>query len=307
MKIVVTGGAGFIGSQLVERLLFQGHQVIVLDNLVRGLREYVDPRADFYRVDICRFEEVQKILSEHRPDIIFHLAAQIDVRASILDPLKDAEINAQASIHLIELARRLQVKKFIFASSGGAIYSARGVRPTPEDGPALPTSPYGINKLMVDHYLCYLAEVFGFEFVSLRYANVYGPRQKTSGEGGVVSIFLAQMLENKAPLIYGNGLQTRDFVYVEDVVEANMLALESEVTGLFNIGSGVEISINRLFAETNQLFDNHFSPRYTTARPGEQEASCLDSRKARQDLHWSSQFSLREGLKKTLSWIQQTG
>lgn len=278
MKILVSGGAGFIGSNLVDKLVELGHNVVVIDNLSTGKKENLNKKAVFYETDIINKPILEKIFEKERFEIVFHLAAQIDVRKSVEDSSKDAETNIIGSLNLLELSRKYRIKKFIFSSTGGAIYGDCKI-PTPENEKEMPFSPYGCAKLAVEKYIYYFNKVFGLDYVILRYANVYGPRQNSKGEAGVVAIFLAKMINNTNPEINGTGEQTRDFVFVDDVVEANILAL-SKVSGVFNISTGKETSINEIFHKLNSLFDSKFSEKHAEAKKGEQEKSCLDNKKA---------------------------
>jgi len=230
MKILVTGGAGFIGSHLVDRLIKEGHKVVIIDNLSTGKKENLNPRAKFYQLDICS-PKISEVFKKEKPKAVFHLAAQIDLRKSVNDPVFDANINILGSLNLIQnflqnLKFKIQNSKFIFSSTGGAMYGNADIIPTPENYSARPISPYGIAKLSIEYYLYYYQKVFGLNFISLRYGNVYGPRQDSKGEAGVVAIFCDKILTGATSIINGNGRQTRDYVYVDDVVEANILAFK---------------------------------------------------------------------------------
>jgi UDP-glucose 4-epimerase len=304
MNILVTGGAGFIGSHLVDALQKDSHQVTVLDNLSSGLTKNITPQTAFIEGDICNAALVAKVFKENSFDAVFHLAAQIDVRASVADPLHDADINIVGSLHLIQSAAQSGVKKFIFSSSGGAIYGDTEMRPTPETHSENPLSPYGIGKLTIDKYLAFYEAQFGMQTVSLRYANVYGPRQNPHGEAGVVAIFLQKMLAGINPIINGDGEQTRDYVFVKDVAQANILALTSEKSGVYNIGTGVETSVNALFTLLNKNFGDRFTEEHGESKPGEQKTSSLNAIKAQQELSWQSTLPLEEGLKQTYEWFK---
>lgn len=302
MKILVTGGAGFIGSHLVDALVAAGHQVVVVDNLRTGKREQVNSAAVFENVDIVKPTLVD-VVSEHKPEVIFHLAAQGDVRYSVTDPVPDAEINILGSVNLLHAARQRQVRRIIFSSSGGAIYGDTAVRPTPETHPAAPASPYGIGKLTVEHYLR-VERQFGLSTISLRYGNVYGPRQRADGEAGVVAIFADRLLRGQPAVINGDGAQTRDFVYVADVVAANLAALASAVEGEFNIGTGREVTIRELAAMLRQQVGRgDFT--HGPAKPGEQQTSSLDCSLARRTLGWQPTVTLEEGIANTVAWFRQ--
>ncbi|GBE17282.1 UDP-glucose 4-epimerase [bacterium BMS3Abin15] len=303
-KILITGGAGFIGSHIVDALINKDHDVIVVDNLVTGQKENVNSKAKFYEKDITDFTEMERIFLSEKPEVIFHLAAQIDVRKSLEDPLFDANSNIMSSLNLIELSQENNIKKFIFSSTGGAIYGETESRPTKENHPEWPLSPYGVAKLTVDKYLNYYNKVFGFNYTSLRYGNVYGPRQNPHGEAGVVAIFINKMLGGKQPVINGDGLQTRDYVYVKDIVNANMLALENlNKVGVYNIGTGKETSVNDLFTEINNHFDKKFKEKFGPGKEGEQKTSCLDYSKIKTAMNWEPKIDFGDGIKKTFIWF----
>jgi len=302
--ILVTGGAGFIGSHLTDRLLKEGHKVVVIDNLATGKKENLNSKAKFYKIDICS-PKINQIFKKEKPQIVFHYAAQIDVRKSAEDPIGDAKINILGSLNILENCQKYKVKKLIFASTGGAIYGEANIIPTPEDYPEYPLSPYGIEKLTIDKYLNYYYQVFSLPYVSLRLANIYGPRQNSKGEAGVVAIFLDKMLNGEQPVINGNGKQTRDFVYVDDVVEANILAMKKNKVGIFNISTAKETNINTIFRKIKELITSKCKEIHGPAKEGEQKRSCLDFSKAKQELGWKPKYSLEEGLKKTVEWFKE--
>ncbi len=304
MKILVTGGAGFIGSHLADALIFKKHRVLVIDNLSTGFQKNVNPKAKFFRADLTNHKKIESIVKKEKPEVIFHLAAQIDVRKSVADPVFDARSNILASINLIKLANLYKIKKFIFSSTGGAIYGDTKNRPTGEKEPEWPLSPYGIAKLTVDKFLFYYREVHGLNFVSLRYGNVYGPRQNPHGEAGVVAIFLNKMLKDDQPIINGSGKQTRDYVYVSDVVDANLLALKNFTrSGIYNIGTGKETDVNQLFREINRHFEKKFKEAHGPAKIGEQKTSCLSFAKTKKDFGWKPKVDFKTGIKKTYKWF----
>lgn len=303
---VVTGGAGFIGSHLVDALLEKGHRVVVLDNLSTGNRKNLNPGAKFIRLDV-RSSRVREVFRKERPEAVFHYAAQIDVRKSVDDPKKDASINILGSLNLLESCRMYGVQKIVFASTGGALYGEADILPTSEKYPAQPISPYAIAKLSVEHYLYYYSAVHHIPYVALRFANVYGPRQNVRGEAGVVAIFSDAMLSGKKPVIYGNGKQTRDYVFVRDVVEASMLALQKKKIGIFNIGTGKETSVSQIFQMLKTLTHSKAKKLYGSAREGEQQRSCLDYSLAKKVLGWSPVYTLQEGLRKTVEWFEAHG
>ena len=300
MKILVTGGAGFIGSHVVDQLINKGHAVVILDNLVTGRKENINAKAKFIQKDLVNYAEVEKVFEDEQPEIVYHLAAQIDVRKSVADPIFDAQINILAGINLLRLAHKYQVKKVIFSSTGGAIYGETNNRPTPEGEPEFPLSPYGIGKLTTEKYLNFYHKVFGLNFIALRYANVYGERQNPHGEAGVVAIFMQKMKDGQNPQINGDGGQTRDYVYVKDVARANILALEAlEKVGTYNIGTGVETSVSELFEALNELFEGRFEALHGPAKAGEQQTSSLNASLALKDLGWKPEIALKEGIKRT--------
>ncbi len=306
MKILITGGAGFIGSHIAEALAAKNHSVIVLDNLSSGTPQNLAPDIALRQVDIQNHQAVTDLLTSEKFDAIFHLAAQIDVRASVANPLADAETNILASLHLLDTAAKTGVGTFIFSSSGGAIYGDTAIRPTPETHPEHPLSPYGIGKLTLDKYLAFYQNHASLRTVSLRYGNVYGPRQNPHGEAGVVSIFLQKMLQGQNPVINGEGTQTRDYIFVEDIARANILALENQMaTGVYNIGTGTETSVNELFSFLNAHFDQRYRESHGPAKPGEQATSSLDANRAQTELGWQSTISLQEGLQKTYDYFQK--
>lgn len=302
-KVLVTGGAGFIGSHLVDKLIEQGHQVVVIDNLSTGRKENLNPRAKFYELDICD-SKISQIFQEEKPEIVFHLAAQIDVRKSVKDPIENAKINILGTLNILENCRKTSVKKFIFASSGGAIYGDTDIVPTSEANPENPESPYGIAKLTVEKYLYFYKKSFNLNYIALRFANVYGPRQNSKGEGGVIAIFCDKMLKNEEVIINGDGEQSRDFVYIDDAVEAVILAIESKKSGFYNIGTAKETSINEIFRKIKELTNSNCKEIHGPAKPGEQKRSCLDYSKAEKELNWQPKYSLEEGLKETIEWFK---
>jgi UDP-glucose 4-epimerase len=304
MKILVTGGAGFIGSHTVDALLAEKHRVFVVDNLSTGFRKNVNPKAVFQKADFADFKKVEVLLKKIKPDAIFHLAAQMDVRKSVEDPLFDAKNNILVSFNLIRLAQKYNVKKFVFSSTGGATYGDTDLRPTSETFREVPLSPYGIAKMTVDRFLEYCRLVHNFNYTSLRYANVYGPRQNPHGEAGVVAIFLNKMLANEQPTINGSGKQTRDYIFVKDVVRANLLALKNlRKTGVFNVGTGIETDVNKLFHAINENFQNRFKEAHGPAKQGEQMTSCLDFSKIKKEFGWTPKTKFADGIRKTYDWF----
>jgi len=304
MKVLVTGGAGFIGSHLVDRLVQEGHEVVVVDNLSTGKRRNLNRAARFYKLDIQSWR-LERVFRNERPNIVMHLAAQMDVRKSVEDPVFDAQVNVLGMLNVLQQAVRHGVRKVVFSSSGGAIYGEQEIYPAPESHVTRPLSPYGISKLCGEQYLSYYQRVSGLQIVSLRYANVYGPRQDPDGEAGVVAIFIQKLLNNEQAIVNGNGRQTRDFIYVEDVVEANLAVMGQETQGTYNVGTGEETSINDLFriliTHTNSTCKEVHGP----AKNGEQARSVIDSGKLRQELSWEPKTELSEGLKRTVDYFRE--
>ncbi|MBN1376936.1 SDR family oxidoreductase [Candidatus Woesearchaeota archaeon] len=303
MKCLVTGGAGFIGSNIVDNLIEKNHKVIIIDNLTTGTKENINEKAVFYEMDI-RDKKVEDVFKKEKPEIVFHTAAQIDVRKSVEDPIWDSEINISGSLNILENCKKYNVKKFIFSSTGGAIYGDTENIPTTEKEEAKPISPYGICKLSVEKYLHYYGKIFGLDYVSLRYSNVYGPRQNSKGEAGVVAIFIDKILNNEQPLINGDGKQTRDYVFVKDVVNANMLAFEKNITGIYNIGTANETTVNEIFRLINKNLGNKAEKKHAPAKKGEQQRSCLDYGKAEKALGWKPEYNIEKGIKETVDWFK---
>lgn len=301
-KILVTGGAGFIGSTLVDKLLSEGHEVAVLDNLVSGKKDYINPQAKFFEVDICS-KEVNDAFVMFQPEIVYHLAAQIDVRISLNDPVYDNKINAVGSLNILENCRLNNVKKFIFVSTGGAIYGEAEEIPTTEKAPTYPLSPYGIHKLTTEKYCKFYNEVHGLDYTILRFANVYGPRQYKGGEAGVVAIFIEHAVTGKTCFINGDGLQTRDYVYVDDVVVALSKAKEVNYQGEINIGCAKEITVIDI-VDAIKKTGIDFSPEHKPGVPGEQRRSCLSYALANKVLGWEPKIDITEGVKRTIDWTK---
>ena len=302
MNILVTGGAGFIGSHIVDTYIREGHRVAVLDNLSTGKREQVHPDAKFYDMDLID-PEVKGIFEKEKIEAINHHAAQISVTQSVADPAFDAEINIVGSLKLLELAATYKVKKIVFASTGGALYGEQDYYPADEEHPTQPMSPYGIAKLTVERYLNYYRENFSIQPTILRYSNVYGPRQDPHGEAGVVAIFCKQLLKDQQPVIFGDGEQTRDFVSVFDVVNANLKALSENCQGTYNVGTSEETSVNAVTALLIKSSGKALSPQYNPPRMGEQRRSCIDYRKFNKDHGWQPTQVLDKGLKDTFDFF----
>ncbi|HJW94543.1 MAG TPA: NAD-dependent epimerase/dehydratase family protein [Thermoanaerobaculia bacterium] len=300
--VVVTGGAGFIGSNIVDAYLARGWFVTIIDNLSTGKRRNVDPRAALHELDI-RDAAAADLIRELKPDVISHHAAQMDVRKSVDDPAADADVNVIGTLRLLEAAVDAAVKRVIFASTGGAIYGEPVEVPQTESHPLNPLSPYGCAKLAVERYLNYYRVVRGLSSVALRYANVYGPRQNAHGEAGVVAIFAAKLIDKQQATINGTGEQTRDFVYVDDVVAANLAASDAEWQGEYNVGTGVETTINELYDSLAAIAGVDTPPVHAPAKEGEQLRSVLDGSRLRTLAKLPERKTLSEGLKQTFAWF----
>lgn len=305
MKIVVTGGAGFIGSNIVDAYLEEGHEVHILDDFSTGQKSNLNRKAELHEVDITD-PRAARVIERIKPDAMSHHAAQMDVRHSVADPTFDARVNIIGFITLLEAAKNAGVKKVIFASSGGAVYGEQDVFPAPEDHVTRPASPYGVSKRAGELYLSYYQQTFGLPYIALRYANVYGPRQSAKGEAGVVAIFLTLLLAGKTPVINGDGGQTRDYVYVGDVVAANINALRSSFVGAVNIGTGVETDVISLFQHLRRAVGSEIQAVHGPAKTGEQRRSSLDARRATEVLGWRPRMALADGLQRTAEYYRET-
>ena len=303
MKIVVTGGAGFIASHIVDAYLARGHEVHVLDDFSTGQKNNLNASATLHRIDIAD-GKVVKLIEALKPDALSHHAAQMDVRHSVADPTFDARVNILGFINLLEGCKNAGVKKVTFASSGGAVYGEQEIFPAPESHLTQPASPYGVSKRAGELYLSYYHQAFGLPYIALRYANVYGPRQSAHGEAGVVAIFVSLLLSGETPLINGDGRQTRDYVYVGDVVAANVAALESPFVGPINIGTGVETDVMTIFEHLCTAVGSKVKAQHGPAKIGEQRRSCLDTRRAGDILGWRPQVALADGLKRTADFYR---
>ena len=303
MKVLFTGGAGFIGSNVVDALIHLGHEVVVVDNISSGFRRNLNRDIKFYRINI-RSNKLSDIFEIERPDVVNHHAAQINVRKSADDPVADAEHNILGSLNVITNCILFGVKRMIYASSGGAVYGDVQYIPADENHPVNPVSQYGVSKHTVEHYLYLYNTLYGLNYVILRYANVYGPRQNPFGEAGVVAIFATQMLNNQQPTIFGKGDKTRDYVYISDIVDANIMALQRGDNSILNIGTGVETSDREIFDTLADVLGYKGSPIYAPVRKGEVYRICLECSKAREKLGWSPMISLKEGIARSADYYR---
>ncbi|MEK9629871.1 MAG: NAD-dependent epimerase/dehydratase family protein [Nitrospinota bacterium] len=303
MKILVTGGAGFIGSHVVNAYIDAGHEVVIIDDLSSGEMRFVNPKATFYELNI-HSPEVKNILEKEKITAINHHAAQISVTESVSDPLFDANSNIIGTLQLLQNAVTLNIDKFIFSSTGGAMYGEQENFPASEEHPCNPLSPYGISKLSAENYIKYFGTQFGLNAVVLRYSNVYGPHQNPHGEAGVVAIFCQRLLGGLPPVIYGDGEQTRDFIYVKDIAKANTLALDPNCEGIFNVGTGKETSVNVLTQGLLKVSGIAAKVEYSPARDGEQRRSSIDSEKFLKRFDWKPCISLEEGLAETFDYFK---
>jgi len=303
MKILVTGGAGFIGSHVVNTYINEGHDVIVIDDLSSGEKKLINPKANFYHLNI-QSPEVKTILEKEKITVINHHAAQISVSESFSNPLFDANSNIIGTLQLLQNAVSLRIRKFIFASTGGAMYGEQKSFPASEDHPCQPLSPYGISKLCAENYINYFCMQHGLNTTILRYSNVYGPYQNPHGEAGVVAIFCQRLIEGLSPIIYGDGKQTRDFIYVRDITKANTLALDPKCIGIFNVGTGNEVSVNFLTQSLLKISELDISAEHKPARKGEQRRSAIDSKKLLKSFGWKPDVALEKGLVETFNYFK---
>jgi UDP-glucose 4-epimerase len=308
MKTLVTGGAGFIGSNLVDALLARGDEVAVIDDLSTGRRQNLENAlsqgAELIELDIRDPQAVSDAVERVAPEAIFHLAAQIDVRKSVADPANDSRVNVEGTINVLRAALDHGVKRLINTSTGGAIYGEGQILPAPEEHPVAPESPYGTSKFCAEQYCALFTRLHGLSTISLRYGNVYGPRQDPLGEAGVIAIFCGKLLEGGRPTIFGDGDQTRDYVFVGDVVDANLRAVESKATGSFNVGRGVQTSVLDIVHALADQSNNGFEADHAPARPGEVQHIALDPSRTKAELGWEAQVDLDQGLARTLDSLR---
>jgi len=304
MRILVTGGAGFIASHVADAFVAAGHDVAILDDLSSGRRENLNPKARFYQVDV-QDAAVADVFQRERPEVLCHHAAQMDVRRSVADPMFDARVNIVGLLNLLEQGRQHGLRRVLFASTGGAIYGEQDVFPAPETHKTEPLSPYGVAKLASERYLFFYSATYGVSYAALRYANVYGPRQNPHGEAGVVAIFTEKLLRGEQPVINGDGTQTRDYVYVADLVRANLAALQEDFTGAVNLGTGIETDVNALFRLLVPLCGSTAAERHGPAKVGEQRRSVIDNALAQRVLGWRPEVTLETGLRQTVEFFRQ--
>ena len=307
MRIMVTGGAGFIGSHTVDALVASGAgEVSVLDDLSTGKRSQVNAKATLYQTDLRDAAAVAAVVEQARPELIFHLAAQMDVRRSVADPAFDAQVNLVGFLNLMESARQHGLKRVVFSSTGGAIYGEQDEFPCTEEHPKRPVSPYGVAKLATEAYLFFYKVEYGIDYLALRFGNVYGPRQDPHGEAGVVAIFCGRILDGKPVTIYGDGTQTRDYVYVGDVVRAVVAASKSNASGIaLNIGTGIETNVNDLYSTLASIADFPTQAAHASERPGEQKRSVISPARAADELGWRPEMKLADGLEETFKYFKQ--
>ena len=295
MKTLVTGGAGFIASHLSDRLIELGHDVVIVDDLSKGKVENLPMQAKFYEMDI-REKALDEVFDSERPEVVFHHAAHADVTQSVRDPLHDASVNILGSLNLLQCCRSHKISKFIYANTGGALYGEPLYLPADESHPIFPVSPYGVSKHVTEQYLHAYHVNHGLNYTSLRYPNVYGPRQDPHGEAGVVAIFALQLLTERQPVIFGDGSKTRDYCYVGDIVEGNILALNSDVSGIYNLGRGLEVTDLEIFETVREAVGSQTKPLFAEVRPGEVEHIALDASKAEKELGWRWKVDLTDGI-----------
>lgn len=303
MKILVSGGAGFIASQIADAFIEEGHQVVILDDLSTGYEKNINPKAKFVKANICD-KSLDKLFESEKFDVVNHHAAQMDVRRSVKDPEFDATTNILGTINLLQNCVKYKVKKFMFASTGGAVYGEQDYFPADEKHNQQPKSPYGISKLAVEKYLYFYNSEHNLNYTILRYANIYGPRQNPFGEAGVVAIFSTKLLKGEQPVINGHGKQTRDYVFVGDVVKANLLGLKDEVSDIYNIGTGIETDVNQLFQYINGITKANKEEKHGPTAAGEQLRSVITSDKLFNKFGWRPSTKLEDGLKTTVEFFK---
>lgn len=304
MKCIITGGAGFIGSHLADKLIDMGGEVLIIDNLTTGSPDNINKSAEFEEVDICDEGSIKKIFQKFKPEFVFHFAAQINVRNSIEDPTYDARVNILGSLNIIKETINSDSRRLVFASSGGTIYGEPEYRPVKEDHPKVPIAQYGLSKSTIEEYLRIFKEQTGLSYISLRYANIYGPRQNPKGEAGVFAIFATQILRDERPVIFGDGTATRDYLYVDDAVDAAIKCLEGVEDGAYNIGSGIEVSTNEVYEVLADALDYEEKPGRGDYRPGEIYKISLDTELAEKEMGFKATVPLEEGVKRLVEYYK---
>ena len=304
MKILVTGGAGFIASHIADAFINEGHEVFILDDLSTGFEKNINPKAKFIKSNICD-KSLTQLFEREKFDVVNHHAAQMDVRKSVADPAFDANTNIIGTINLLQNSAKTGVKKFMFASTGGAVYGEQNYFPADEKHPTSPLSPYGISKLAVEKYLFFYNAQYKLNYTVLRYANIYGPRQNPFGEAGVVAIFSSKLLKSEQTLINGTGKQTRDYVFVGDVVKANLLTLNDDKSDIYNLGTAKETNVNELFSELNKITGKGMPEKHGPSAPGEQMRSVITSEKLFNKFKWKPDTLLKDGLRKTVDYFKE--
>ncbi len=304
MNILVTGGAGFIASHIVDKFIEEGHEVVILDDLSTGFEKNINPKAKFVKLNI-RDKKVSELFEEEKFDVVNHHAAQMDVRRSVVDPAFDASTNILGTINLLQNSVKHGVNKFMFASTGGAVYGEQECFPADENHPTVPVSPYGISKLSVEKYLYFYFNEHKLNYTILRYANIYGPRQNPFGEAGVVAIFSTKLLKGDQPIINGTGEQTRDYVFVQDVVKANLLTLLDDESDIYNVGTGIETNVNELYNMLSDISGNGQEEKHGPAAAGEQMRSVITSKKIFEKFNWKPSTKLNDGLKETVEFFKK--
>lgn len=302
-KVLVTGGCGFIGSHTVDRLVEEKNEVVVIDNLSTGFIDNLNKEVIFYNADVRDREKISEIFKKHKFDFVFHFAAQINVRRGEEDPIFDVDVNICGLINLLEELKRNSPKKIIFSSTGGVMYGLTNIFPTPETVEPFPICIYGISKLTCEKLLYAYSKNYGIDFVALRYGNVYGPRQNYLSEAGVIAIFISRIIEGKECIIFGDGEQTRDFIYIEDVVEANILFMKNNISGIFNVGTGIETTVNRIFEIIKENIGRDCRKLYAPPKKGELKRSCISIEKIKSITGWYPKYKIEEGIKKTINWF----
>ena len=303
MKILVTGGAGFVASHIADAYIALGNNVVIIDNLSSGKLEHINPKAKFYNIDITS-DKLIDIFKEEKFDVISHHAAQMNVRFSVANPRFDANVNILGSLNIYESAIKTGVKKVIFASTGGAVYGEEVEVPTPENAIPKPCSPYGISKFTNEKFLYYYHKIYNLNYTILRYANVYGSRQNPDGEAGVVAIFIKKMLLGEQPIINGDGLYTRDYIHVKDVVKANVCALSDDCCDIYNVGTGIETTTNQVFETIRSCLNVSIPQKHGPAKDGEQRVSCINIDKIKHKFNWSPSVSFEDGIKDTIKYFK---